>query len=1840
MSLIKIRGRTILSPILTEEERIEARAFREKAILYQRHLDHQRSQQLQQCNYQYQQQQKSNINYQQQIRTSTASISGAGSSNKEILDNERSSSKKTNKNVNKNEMRQPIPAGIKNLSCGETSSSSAPSSQGSGGELTSEGLEDSPSAANVSVQTESSGSITTSTDLHHYLNNSLDTSLDTSISVSHDIWRNSPSLMEVDEALLKSESTEVATNLILGRLHPSVILNSPFKPKTSRQESQTTETTSSTLIQGHLSSGKHTISEGQDTATVGSVSLSFASVSEEGSEEGLEVLEVSEELLDISEEDKDAGFPSELESDVQRYDKDDSQDNTSSRTKSTSGVDTDEGFPSTKEKWRENVVQQRDSGRGTSHSDYLDSYLDLLTSRSGSSLSFHPSGTCASKCETTVPTTTVSAVSGISGSKMTDNFSPKLVSSLGAAKSIVKPRLVSSEENLEKICPASKQIIQKELALKKLKSPPQPVETPEDKDLEKEDDSITEEVEAFDRIEDWPKEILLKPRAASATPERKERKRSRSRRWSSCQPLDPRRSVGSKYLDSYLGKLTDDAWLQYPTQLCDRRMVYLSSDEYINAVRPKPAQNSFDQQFTSTDMSENSASEETRNLHTSTESLHSSNPDGVIRENPADRNSGFSLAEGSVVEQEASEQTTGKDSEVRGEAENTAVPQDVTLNFDRDIPPKLEAARISDDADVIVCQLKQKGNTVVSSSHSSQDSRTLSDVDVCRHHSESNDQQGDSTNLEAVVIVEYDSEDADRVQGDITGRLPDESKVPKDDEIQKGNTVSSGVSQKPHESGFVYDEDKYLKASRSEYRSKAEPRSVETTPTTEHDDGQDSSSDDSSETEPSTIVCLEDIPLESPSESKTISTDSEEHSFIKGEKGISDKGENGMSSLGMNGLKSHRKETVISVSEPSEAVSRSMGDQSNLTNHSIKLITSQKMDKFKIEKLSNSDSAPLKQVSGKTKIFESDVEESEEECLVVQVILDENGAHENQKSLCDIAKLETKKKHELVNDNITRNELITVANIADSEMELAQGSPVNGWEVTPEQGAKDAMSQVLSLLKAKQEQELEELRMRQEAEVHQVIEKLQKVSPQQLHAFLSASNDSDVLVIPKSRGSPQNVGQMPTSSSADFQTQSEHLKVKSVARSISPRSPKRSVDSKKKSSPDEAIRVRAMRNVHEDGDDDDQSTVPCIAYPMVTSTESVWSLSHPLASSAEYIAECTGHPPTHSVMSVSDYSTCISHDTYPTSSLPLMSESNSSATHVSIMSGSCSSITGSLAESPKPRPSNHTNIMPSYFMYDENRVSGEVQKDDNYRAHIAEQNSTFVESITRPQNVPQVSSSFSNSDHNAVGCSAHVKNNNPETVDTMSYINGNCLSYGDGMQYYRLFTGDEDNSTTKTTSHSSQIVSYPPQSTDTVVQPGLFRVIGNSPRPTSITSLLKDHPEMFGEEVLEVNLEHDGEWTSTEAELREQHVHSREHHSHSMSHGGTVYLRPPTTTTSTSSIVAEGGLDMVPERENAAAPSHHLGENLIFIRGITRLQACVRRYLTQRLLRTKFVQEQLATLSEIAKLAQQFHRDILTDNIQKGDVDFHKTLYNQERIARDRIRRVFVVLTVEEQMALIHRDRQLWHLQQERKRGSDPRISPVHVRTRSRYQEDRQRSTVPVRTSTKRASPQGSRSQQERKTRTSVSGPTKSISSSSTPLVQPTLVQPPQSASLVRSARSDYRMSPRGSRLPVHVARSSSNLDSGTHSAYRSSSRAARSPSQDSQSSVQTASHRSGSSSSRSNSTSRLCGRTGTQAPSRVTSHMTSTRTCTIRNATNRGKSCHVFMSTFDKDKHLRCSSC
>ena len=67
--------------------------------------------------------------------------------------------------------------------------------------------------------------------------------------------------------------------------------------------------------------------------------------------------------------------------------------------------------------------------------------------------------------------------------------------------------------------------------------------------------------------------------------------------------------------------------------------------------------------------------------------------------------------------------------------------------------------------------------------------------------------------------------------------------------------------------------------------------------------------------------------------------------------------------------------------------------------------------------------------------------------------------------------------------------------------------------------------------------------------------------------------------------------------------------------------------------------------------------------------------------------------------------------------------------------------------------------------------------------------------------------------------------------------------------------------------------------------------------------------------------------------------------------------------------------------------------------GVTRLQAVVRGRHVRRLLACHVVQQHIATLAEVKKLATQFHRDILADNIKKGDIDFHRALFHQVCVA-------------------------------------------------------------------------------------------------------------------------------------------------------------------------------------------------------------------------------------------------
>ncbi|KAF2359143.1 hypothetical protein FHG87_010099 [Trinorchestia longiramus] len=118
------------------------------------------------------------------------------------------------------------------------------------------------------------------------------------------------------------------------------------------------------------------------------------------------------------------------------------------------------------------------------------------------------------------------------------------------------------------------------------------------------------------------------------------------------------------------------------------------------------------------------------------------------------------------------------------------------------------------------------------------------------------------------------------------------------------------------------------------------------------------------------------------------------------------------------------------------------------------------------------------------------------------------------------------------------------------------------------------------------------------------------------------------------------------------------------------------------------------------------------------------------------------------------------------------------------------------------------------------------------------------------------------------------------------------------------------------------------------------------------------------------------------------------------------------------------------ENKDAATPrpvlqnkSRRRSNNSTVVQGLTKLQAAVRGRHVRQLLRCSAVQQHILTLAEVNKLAAQFHRDILADNVNKGDIDFHRALYQQEQVARSELRRIFMSCSFVEQVRLIRRDR-------------------------------------------------------------------------------------------------------------------------------------------------------------------------------------------------------------------------
>ncbi|XP_071522512.1 uncharacterized protein [Panulirus ornatus] len=1793
MSLIRIRGRTILTPILSEEERVEVRALRERAIQFQNERQELQRQQHVQCRVYHHQRENQHKTWGRDRYCIGPGYQSSGS--------EKVSSGCT---TDRSTRASPSVTHNKHLEGPETSSSSGPSSHGSG-EPTSEGPEDSPSAANVSVQTESSLSLTASTDLRSYLNTSLDNSLDTSVSASLDTWQHSPSLAEVDEALLLSGSPEVATNLILGRLHPSSVLKSTAKLQSSGADSQHTETASTTLVQGQQTVERHTTSECQDTATIASLSLSFASVSEEGGEgsgDGLEVseeiLEVSEDVIDGSEEDRTGSLPSEVESDSHR--EDDNQRYITQmalqqvRSPRTSISDVGKGVrdggvrEASSARVREvrdgglrekrdigvrdlreaSWMSQRDSGRSSSHSDYLDDYLEQLTSRCGSGLGLEAPVLSVTTCKSAVPVTTSTSSSRHTSSSGTETSNHGSFSSHFGMNVPCKQK--EKEIDSSEAC-HGKSVDKRVLSdHKESLQSSRKTEVCQGKNLEKGSSKESNKEMRSPRELHRTRDILAEPRSSSAASERRVSKRSRTRRWSSDQPLDPGRSVGSKYLDSYLGNLTDDAWLQYPTQLASRRMVFLNSDEYIHSVRPQVKKKQEDDSSTK-DHSGSSASEESRKLDTSTTS--STDP--------------FSSEEMSHIHsyQESRLLTNNQDLITEAYPEKPQlITQTPAENLDLD---SQSIQSISSSSKSL-----QK-NEVTDLSLEAQEGQ-----DISLHEAPETPSDKTETKVSSDEGIEVLGSPASTGSD---GKLDEvrNSKSPSEEEVPVVDNKTEVVP--PSSSQFA-------KFSTSQDSDSLETK-VPTLKTDEslgcverNEECLESSSEDSSETEPSTIVYVEDCPIESLNEGqKNSSMDSEER--IKSQVEGDDQGNAQMESVEQNIFQEDSKEQ--SSFEKDEEVIKSLGEKDSTvlskhimspytntggtcdeivrhhpTSSDVQLTETAKQTEEVIEigiqsPVTNTQRASSNDYDRK-RSPDSDVYDSEEECLVVQVY-DGKSIISHGEVEHGIAKLGKERDTELEHGE-------EVVKIVPQRRDRVKNNiaATHGMELVPERGSEDAMGQVLTLLRAKQQQELEELRLRQEEEVRQFIRQLQCVSPEQLHAFLTASTSSNTgfngsvkdgcLSVMPQTALKTNIVVRSGVENDDTRGGNRQLRSKMSVESLNEAVVCSDSDVKVTSST--RFSLQNVENLELK-----LSVTP--ALPSQIREQKNWSGS-PSCTSSNPIIVTQSHPSTHPPV---------------TTRLPIMTFSPDTA-HPSSANEKVE------VESPKPRPSNHTNLMPSYFRNEEARKStGQAENDEyihdlNYQP-FGPKNPQVTHSLHQVAHLE----AFSDGSGKSSEKYSRTQNNNLnlESIDPMSLINGNCINYGDGMQYYRLCTPDEDVTISKTVPQTTSVEShYQSNPVETVTQPGLFKLLNSGPRPTSITNLLAEHPEMFREDTLEVSMECSGDWGTSEAGMREHHRSVRD--------DLTMAHQPPAT--------AEGGLDMVPEKESAADVCfHRLGQNVVFMRGITRLQACIRRYMTQRLLRTKFIQEQLATLAEIAKLAQQFHRDILTDNIHKGDVDFHKALYNQEGLARERIRRVFVVLTVQEQMAFIRRDRQLWQMEQERQKSSTFRSSPTHTsssRNKNRNIEDRPRPAVATKTSEKRPSPTGSRIQQDTKSRAV------SHKGRTSRLVQPSVIHHASpSHTSTAGIHSSHRLSPRVSRLPVQMERSASHGDHSAPPHYHKPASRVKSP-QDGRYGLQPSnrcpSHP------RCSSASQLPSRTGSRQGSRTSGHVanvTRSMSCIARSASH-----------------------
>ncbi|XP_076039742.1 uncharacterized protein LOC143024660 isoform X2 [Oratosquilla oratoria] len=345
----------------------------------------------------------------------------------------------------------------------------------------------------------------------------------------------------------------------------------------------------------------------------------------------------------------------------------------------------------------------------------------------------------------------------------------------------------------------------------------------------------------------------------------------------------------------------------------------------------------------------------------------------------------------------------------------------------------------------------------------------------------------------------------------------------------------------------------------------------------------------------------------------------------------------------------------------------------------------------------------------------------------------------------------------------------------------------------------------------------------------------------------------------------------------------------------------------------------------------------------------------------------------------------------------------------------------------KPIPSNHTNIMPSYIV-----------------------NLTDSERSDTPNQI--MSESFERTLYGSVGTRRDSYDSPSRDTGFKAFDDrgtrfpemGNCYTERRSSLYDR-----PNNAATYTISSQSSPVHV---SRSNSVPQKTYIITQEVKKPSSQSSSRSGVPTSYGyyagghmtQRLCSATKQSTSQNQQEQQAVNNHHHHHHHHHNHPHLQQPYTILRSSGDSSSHQGNAYQtmSGLDIFPEREKPLHPKSRL-PTITKDHGLIRLQANVRRFIIQRLMRTRLIQDQLATLREIAKLATQFHKDILSDNIKKGDVEFHKALYNQDRTAREKIYST-MMSTPAEQIAIINRDKEMQSLEEQRRETRSRRPLSTH----------------------------------------------------------------------------------------------------------------------------------------------------------------------------------------------------